>query len=253
MTKRFNLSSIFNFSAITLAMILLFGASDSAFAQKKPVAKKPVAKKPVLKKPVAKAKPVAPKIPLYAVETNSKIRVRMNETLSSKTAKAGDTFTTTVVEPVYASNGAIVIPTGSTITGKVVTAKAAAKGGKPGEIDVVFNEVKLPNSKTYVINGSLTELDSKDAKSDTEGTAKGDKMKNRKIIFIGGGGTGGAVLGGIVGGGKGAVIGAIIGGVAGAVTENQTKGEDAEVKSSTEFGVLLNQAVSLPKFVEENQ
>ena len=78
----------------------------------------------------------------------------------------------------------------------------------------------------------------------------GDKMKNRKIIFIGGGGAGGAVLGAAIGGGKGALIGGILGAAGGLLGERFTKGEEAQVKSGTEFGVYLNQAVSMPRWTE---
>ncbi|MDM7921449.1 MAG: LysM peptidoglycan-binding domain-containing protein, partial [Pyrinomonadaceae bacterium] len=184
------------------------------------------------------------------VKAGTRMRVRMNETLSSKTAKAGDRFTTTVREPVYAANGAVVIPVGSEVIGRVDTVTPAKKGGNPGAIDVSFIQIVLPNGTKRTINGSLTELVSDDAKSDPEGTATGDRMKNRKIIFIGGGGAGGAVLGAAIGGGKGALIGGLIGAGAGLLGERFTKGEEAEVKSGTEFGVYLNQGVSLPRFAE---
>jgi hypothetical protein len=233
--------------AIFICAVVLGGAFDiSAQTKRKPVLKKSTA---VKKKTVA-VKPAAPKV--FTVETGKRIRVRMNETISSKTAKVGDSFTVTVTEPVYSTGGVIVIPTGSEIVGRVDSVKAARKGGNVGEIDASFIEVVLPNGAKRAINGSLTDLSADDAKSDPEGTASGDKTKNRKLIFIGGGGAGGAILGGAVGGGKGALIGGIIGGVGGLIAETQTKGEEAEVKSGTEFGVLLNQSVALPKFVEVN-
>jgi hypothetical protein len=176
----------------------------------------------------------------------------MEETINSKTARVGDRFTTKVTEPVYSSTGVVVIPTGSIVTGRVNSVKAAKKGGDPGQIDVSFVEVKLPNGTRRAINGSLTDLDTKKAKSDNEGVASGDDRKNDKIIFIGGGAAGGAVLGGAIGGGKGALIGGILGAGAGLLGERFTKGEDAEVKSGTEFGVYLNQSISLPKFNEVN-
>lgn len=184
----------------------------------------------------------------YTVETGTKIRVRMNETITSKDAREGDTFTTNVTEPVYSNNGVIVIPSGSTITGRIDSVKKAKKGGDPGTIDVSFIEVRLPNGQTRAINGSLTSLDTKSAKSDNEGSASGDDRKNDKIIFIGGGAAGGAILGGIIGGGKGAIIGGILGGLGGLAGERLTKGEDATVKEGTEFGVYLNRSISLPKF-----
>lgn len=188
----------------------------------------------------------------YTVPSGKKFRVRMNDTISSKTARVGDTFTTIVTDPVYSTTGVVVIPQGSEVVGRVDRVTKAEKGGNPGRIDVSFTQVRLPNGTSRRINGSLTDLDSDDAKSDTEGGASGDKMKNRKIIFIGGGGAGGAVLGAAIGGGKGALIGGILGAAGGFLGERFTKGEEAEVKSGTEFGVVLNQAVSLPRFAEAN-
>jgi hypothetical protein len=207
-------------------------------------------KKPVLRKKTTVNRTVAPAARLLRVETGTTFRVRMNNTISSKTARIGDKFTGTITEPVYSNNGVVVIPTGSSITGRVDSVTAARKGGNPGQIGVSFVSVRLPNGATRAINGSLTDLDSKSAKSDNEGTASGDKMNNRKLIFIGGGGAGGAVLGAAVGGGKGALIGGLLGAGAGLLGERLTKGEDAQVKSGTEFGVYLNQAVSMPKWAE---
>ncbi|MEP6705668.1 MAG: hypothetical protein ABJB34_12750, partial [Acidobacteriota bacterium] len=163
-----------------------------------------------------------------------------------------NTFTANVTESVYSTTGVVVIPEGSELFGRVDAVVAAQKGGKPGTIDVSFYQVQLPNGLKRRINGSLTDLESDDAKSNAEGTASGDRMKHRKIIFIGGGGAGGAVLGGAFGGGKGALIGGLIGAGAGLLGERMTKGEDAEVKSGTEFAVILNQAISLPRFAEAN-
>jgi hypothetical protein len=208
-------------------------------------------KKPVLrhKKPVARK--VVPANPLFPVETGTVIRTRMNQTISSKTAAVGNTFTATVTEPVYATNGAVVIPVGSTVTGRVDAVTRAAKGGKPGQIDASFTQVRLPNGYRRAINGSLTDLTGS-TKSDNEGTATGKKMNNRKLIFIGGGGAGGAVLGAAIGGGKGALIGGILGAGGGFLGEKMTKGSEAEVKSGTEFGVILNRGISMPKFREVN-
>ena len=230
-----------------LALLLSFMAVE-ATAQTRRTRRKPVIKKTTVKKTTTVA--TAPAIKQYTLATGQKFRVRMNDTISSKTAKIGDTFTVNVTEAVYSSGGVLVVPSGSTMTGTVTQVKPAAKGGKPGTIDVDFTSIKTPNGTTRTINGTLTELDTKTAKSDTEGTASGDKMKHRKVIFIGGGGAGGAILGGAIGGPLGAAIGAGAGALGGLITEGQTKGEEATVKAGTEFGVMLNQPVSLPKFVE---
>ena len=226
-----------------LALFTVFGGIDTlAQTRRRPVIRK--------KTVVRKATVVRPSVRYYTVASGNTLRVRMNNTLNSKTARVGDTFTATVTEPVYSDTGTLVIPTGSTLTGRVDSVQAARKGGKPGTLDVSFVSLRTPNGTTRAINGMLTELDTKSAKSNAEGTASGDRMKHRKLIFIGGAGAGGAVLGGALGGGKGALIGGIIGAVAGGITENQTKGEDAEVRSGSEFSVYLNQSISLPRFAE---
>ena len=226
---------------ILLSLLTLSAVDLSAQTRRRPALRK----KAVVKRTV-------PTPRLYRVERGERLQARMNRTLSSKTARVGETFTANVTETVYSSNGVVVIPQGSRLTGRVDAVVPARKGGKPGPIDVSFTQVRLPNGLTRRINGSLTDLNTDDAKSTNEGTASGDRMKHRKIIFIGGGGAGGAVLGGAVGGGKGALIGGILGAGAGLLGERMTKGEEAEVRSGTEFGVILNQPISLPRFAEVN-
>jgi hypothetical protein len=223
-----------------LSLVMLFGVGVVS-AQRPVIKRKPVVRKAV-KKPVT---------PVYTVASGTVVRVRMDRTISSKTATVGNTFFVTVTEPVYSNNGVVVIPVGSRLTGRVDAVKRAAKGGKPGEIDARFVSVRLPNGRVRAINGSLTDLTGR-TDSDDEGTVSGDKMKHRKIIFIGGGAAGGAILGAIVGGGKATAVGAILGAGAGLLGERFLKGPEAEVKSGTEFGVYLNQSIALPRFVEAN-
>lgn len=222
-----------------LAVLMIFGSVD-LLAQTR---RKPTIRRTTVRK-------VAPAARLFTVSSGQKLRVRLNDTLSSKTARIGNTFTANVTEPVYSDGGVLVIPSGSTVTGRVTSVQAAQKGGKPGAIDVTFFSLRTPNGARRAINGTLTELYTDDAKSDSEGTASGDKMNNRKLIFIGGGAAGGAVLGAAVGGGKGALIGGLLGAGAGFLGDRLTKGEEAEVRAGTEFGVYLNQAVSLPRYTE---
>ncbi len=221
-----------------ILFVVVFGIADIA------------AQKPALKRKAVVKKVIKPAEPVYTVDAGTVFRVRMNRTLTSKTARVGETFTVTVTEPVYSSNGVVVVPTGSTLLGRVDVVKLAAKGGRVGELDAHFIQVRLPNGRTRSINGLLTDLDAGKTMSDNEGTAAGDKMKHRKVIFIGGGAVGGTILGAAIGGGKGALIGGLIGAGAGFLGDRYTKGAEAEVKSGTEFGVYLSQAISLPRFVE---
>ncbi|MBV9209853.1 MAG: hypothetical protein JOZ52_04455 [Acidobacteria bacterium] len=179
----------------------------------------------------------------YTVPANTVIRVRMNDNLSSKNARVGDTFTTTVVDPVYAG-GIEVVPAGSIVNGRVTMVKRAARKSKAGELMVDFTSIRTPRATSYPINGSLSSLD-ENVNADNEGGVKGRSAKKRNIGFIGGGAAGGALIGAIAGGGSGAAIGAGVGaglGVAGALL---SKGKEAEVKPGMEFGVILNRSVAM--------
>ncbi len=185
-------------------------------------------------------------VPLYTVAANTVIRVRLNDRLNSGEARVGDRFSTNVTEPVHGSGGVEVIPVGSKIWGRVSSVKRAARRS-PGNITVAFYQVELPNGKRYAINGSLSSLQADDVNADNEGTVKGKSNRKRDAVFIGGGAATGAIIGAIAGGGKGAGIGAIIGGGLGTGARVFEKEKEADVKSGTEFGVILNRSVRLPR------
>jgi hypothetical protein len=184
----------------------------------------------------------------YSVAANQVLRVRINQELNSETARIGDTFTSTLVDPVYSKNGVLLAPQGSSVNGSVTAVQRAQKDGKPAVLDVAFTGIRLPNGVYRSLNGSLTDLSSSTGSSDNEGSVTAHKTSHRKVKFIGGGAAGGAVIGAIAGGGKGAAIGAGVGAVAGLIGGKLKKGHEVKVKSGTEFGVILNRAFSLPQY-----
>ncbi len=189
-----------------------------------------------------------PPVRYFTVPANTVIRVRMDSELNSKTARVGDRFSASVTEPVYGGgSGVDVIPVGSKVWGRVSSVTRAGRR-TPGNIAVSFYQVELPNGGRHTINGSLSSLQADDVNSDNEGTVSGKGNRKRDAVFIGGGAATGALIGAIAGGGKGAAIGAILGGGLGTGARVYEKEQDAEVKSGTEFGVILNRAVSLPEF-----
>jgi hypothetical protein len=188
-----------------------------------------------------------PALRYYTLNADQTIRVRMDSELNSKTARIGERFTTTVTEPVYAETGVEVIPVGSKVWGRVTSVRAAGRR-TPGSIAVAFNSIELPNRATHAINGSLTSLQTDQVQSDSESTVRGGSNSKRDAVFIGGGAAAGALIGAIAGGGKGAGIGAIIGGALGTGGRVYEKEKEADVKSGTEFGIILNQSVRLPEY-----
>jgi len=192
--------------------------------------------------------PAPPPIRFFSVPADTVIRVRMDTELNSRSARVGDRFSTTVTEPVYGGgSGVDLIPVGSKVWGRV---SAVSRSGRrtPGHINVSFNQVELPSGVRHTINGSLSSLQTDDVNSDNESTVTGKGNRNRDAVFIGGGAATGAIIGAIAGGGKGAAIGAILGGGLGTGARVYEKEQEAEVKSGTTFGVILNRAVSLPEY-----
>ena len=235
------LNTRFTRFAVGLFVLLTLAISSvaPALAQTKRRVRRPVRR--VVTRPVV----TKPEVVYYNVNAGEVLRVRINQTISSETARMGDQFATTVVDPVYAG-GVEVIPAGSIVTGRVATVDRAGRKSKAGSIGVHFIAVRLPTGITRTINGDLTDLSGGEMNSDNEGEVSGRSATKRNVVFIGGGAATGAVIGAIAGGGKGAGIGALIGGGLGTAGALFSKGHEAVVKSGTEFGVVLNQPLSLP-------
>ena len=102
--------------ALIAAAFLIFGISDASAQTKK---------RPVIRKKVTTVKKAAVAPSLYTVSGGKSIRVRMNGSITSRTAKVGERFTVTVREPVYSSTGVVLIPEGSEIVGRVDSAVPA--------------------------------------------------------------------------------------------------------------------------------
>ncbi|MDQ2973820.1 MAG: hypothetical protein M3R69_00250 [Acidobacteriota bacterium] len=228
------------FTSILILLALLASTVVPALAQTR--------RRPALRRraPVRRVvKPVEPAIVYYNINAGQIIRVRMNQTITSETARVGDQFTTTVVDPVY-SGGVEIIPAGSEIVGRVTSVNRASRKSKAGTIGVHFVSLRLPTGIARAINGELTDVTANDVTADNEGEVSGRSAMKRNVVFIGGGAATGALIGAIAGGGKGAGVGALIGGGLGAAGAVFSKGNEAVVKSGTEFGVVLNQTLSLP-------
>jgi hypothetical protein len=186
----------------------------------------------------ANAAVVGPVFATYTLPQNQYFRLRMNQTLNSGTSRVGDRFQATVTTPVYAS-GVEVVPAGSIVEGRVISVSPARTRGREGQIAVQFDSVVVPDGTNHQLEGALTELqDTRAGKVDAENEVSGNSSDKRNVVYVGGGTVGGAVLGGAIGGGKGAGIGAIIGAGAGVAGVMLTKGNEAELRSGTEIGMV---------------
>lgn len=172
------------------------------------------------------------------------ITMRMDQTLNSKTSRVGDRFTASVTAPVQA-NGRVAIPIGTIVEGRVTQVTPAKRMSKAGTIAIDFDSIIMPDGRRLALVGSLTSDDPEIRRRiDDENSVRGPRS-DRKAVFVGGSGAIGAVLGGILGGGKGAVVGGVAGAGVGLAGVLLSKGEEAEVRAGTPFGIQLRQPLSM--------
>jgi hypothetical protein len=162
------------------------------------------------------------------LEPGTEVLVRLEERLSSKTARVEDRFEASVFRPLRAG-GVLAIPAGTTLRGIVRVAEPARRPSKEGRLELDFDSLYLGEGRID-FKGHVVALGADDADA-------------KKVGKAGVGATLGGILGAILGGGKGAVIGGVLGG-GGAVVG--TKGDDVELPPGAVLTVVLDQPVVVP-------
>lgn len=164
------------------------------------------------------------------VAEGTKISVVTDQSVSSKTAKIGQTVTATVSHDVT-SGGKVVIPKGSAVKLTVSSVQASGRLSTPAKLYLRLRTVTV-GGKTYTFATS------------SAGRTEGGKGK-RDAGFIGGGAAGGAVIGALAGGGKGAAIGAAAGAGAGTAGAAATGKKDIEYPAETRLAFTTRTAVAI--------
>ena len=83
------------------------------------------------------------------------VHALLTRDLTSATARPGDPVQALVVEPVYDKDKQLVVPQGSTLVGKVSSAKAARSFGRNGKLRFTFQQVRFPEGFNRQVEGSL--------------------------------------------------------------------------------------------------
>jgi hypothetical protein len=171
----------------------------------------------------------------------SVIPVRLDQSLSSKTAQSGDRFTATVR---YGQDDAG-LPEGTRVEG-VMREVLPAADGKPGVLDMDFRRMVTPGGQTRTITGSLVALDAKSVQRSESGrlVASTDKGKDR-LKWIGIGAGAGLLAGVLTKGNK--LVDTLLGAGAGYLYNefgNKPKPGDVNLKSGTEFGIRLDRQLT---------
>lgn len=83
----------------------------------------------------------------------------LDQTLSSKDAKAGQTFNAVIAEPLRGPGQSLLAPEGSVLVGAVTRARAARSFGRSGVLRFDFREIRLPEGERKQVTGSLMGAD----------------------------------------------------------------------------------------------
>ena len=164
-------------------------------------------------------------VPLVPVGTN--LKVRLEDTLSSKESRAGDKFTVTVLDPVRFNE--------ATVRGHVRSIVKSGKIKGRTTMNLAFDSITLADGRTGTLHGYVTRVYDSSARSDEEGGVQSEGRGKQTIKRGGIGATAGAIIGAIAGGGKGAAIGLIVGGAAGAGSLAVGGSKELKLEAGTEM------------------
>jgi outer membrane murein-binding lipoprotein Lpp len=181
--------------------------------------------------PAAPVAPTAPKPREFTIPAGTKFKVRTTNTLSTKSARAGDAVTATLAEPITI-DGVELAPKGSTVRGVITDSDAG--GRVKGRASIAFTvKAILPEGggEIPVVTSSPEFV----AKS----TVKRDVVRGGIMTGVG------AAIGAIAGGGKGAAIGAGAGAAAGTGTAMATRGEAAVIPAESVVNFELREPAKI--------
>jgi len=195
-----------------LLLTLVLGLSTTGLAQTKPTAKKRTTTKRA--------------VPLVPVGTD--LKVRINDTLSSKESRVGDRFTATVIDPSRFDE--------AKVYGRVSSIQKSGKVKGRTSMNLAFDSVELRDGRKGVLHGYVTRVYGEGSgKADNEGGVESGSRTNQTVKRTGIGAAVGGIIGGLAGGGKGAAIGLIIGGAGGAGSLAIKGSKELKIESGTEM------------------
>src|SRR6476469_9942277 len=201
---------------IVLILGLIFGLASFSFAQTKPTIKKRTTTKRA--------------VPLVPVGTD--LKVRINETLSSKDSRIGDRFTATVINPTRFDE--------ARLNGHVSSIQKSGKIKGRTSMNLAFDSVELRDGRKATLHGYVTRVYGEGSgRADNEGGVESGSRTKQSVKRAGIGATVGAIVGGIAGGGKGAAIGLIVGGAGGAGSLAVNGSKELKIDSGTEMLVRV--------------
>ena len=182
------------------------------------------------------------------IPTGTHLLLRMVNSVSTRTAKAGDTIYMQTASPIVV-DAAIIVPVNSYVTGIVSNAKPSGRVSGRAELGIRIDTLTLSNGQVVKISPQLTAVDSNE--SDQKVVSNENEIKQgsshmqdlaQVAIFAGRG----AAIGGIADNTwKGAGIGAGAGSAVGLATVLLSRGREVELKQGSTFDVVFNRPIAV--------
>lgn len=139
------------------------------------------------------------------------LKVRMNDTLSTKSTMRGSSFTATLTEDVQ-QNGRVIIPAGSVLDGMVTEVHGGRRISGRAAIHLEPRRVTLPDGTYYVLHAQVIDTsEENNVNVDGEGTLHRRDHAKETLAIVSATTGSAAVAGALIGGGVGAAVGAGIG------------------------------------------
>jgi hypothetical protein len=172
----------------------------------------------------------------FTVPAGTRLDLVLNDELSSRKNKPGDTFTAKLASDVRDPSGVVVIDAGSTVNGTIVAVKPAPNRRTPGTLTVALTTIET-NGKTFPIRATIDSVQTEYRKQDING---------RDVAKVGAGAAAGAVVGQVLSKNtKGTVIGAVVGGMAGAGVAVETKDLDIVLPDGSHIIATITEPVKV--------
>jgi len=164
------------------------------------------------------------------IPADTRVTVRMIDSVDSETARLGQTYRASLDEPIEV-NGQVVAPRGADVLTKLVQDQKSGKIEGRTAVTLALVNISINGQQVPVTSTDLTQQ------------SGSQSAKSAKVI----GGTAalGTIIGALAGGGKGAAIGAVSGAGAGGAVQVLTSGQRVRIPSETRLTFRLQNPVQL--------
>src|SRR6201998_920572 len=179
------------------------------------------------------------------VPSGTRLAVVLENGISTRSAKAGDSLYFLTAFPVT-QNNRIVIPVGSYLRGSLLESKRPGRVKGRGEFRLRLESLIFPNGYTVDLLAAPRSADTGGKETtDSEGKVTGSGGKGKDVGTVATTTATGAGIGAIAGGGKGAGVGAGIGGLVGLGAGLFTRGPEAELPRGSALDIEIERDLTL--------